>query len=521
MHFFTLAGLGRRTHDLVSGSICSFFLLIFAITCFTDLNHPPGVRYIRLGTLGFILFVSVIEFAFAWRGIGLFCLLWPLQLPIKYFLSSKVSGLFGAIPDLFDWPLAAGFTIAIALRQLRTVPPDPVKIENTQFGAMPRFLPVGLYLFACLIALSAISAYLRLRYAPSSWNVQSADFRMLLYIHNPHSILRVFWVGVPAIVNAFFLLAILRAGLFERTKTKITIWPFIAFVVSMMFAAGIVVSQITGKWYWVQFDDGPPGGPFSNRNAVAPMLILAALAILAFIPKIQSTFFKTMCGLSAVVLMVIAISTGSRNGLVLILLVPWAFLWVGAGLWRVIATTLTPMLLMLMLLYWVPIPKPETVRIESLQRGIEAVSKVRQGNWDEASSYRNQLWNSAFRMASLHPVLGTGPGTYYLYASQVPETRNDLIQKHNVTCIVAHSTPINLLAEGGIITAILWVGIWILIPFCLVVKSTEFNGFSIGVLLLGLSNILDTPWYVSGGITLASIWLTAAIVAGKDRMTSH
>lgn len=514
MHFWTLDGLGRRAHGVLLAFLSGSFLLLFATACVTDLSHPPGVRNVRLATLAFVLAVSAVEVMWSWRGVAMFALMWPFQLLIKYLLSRDVSPLFAAIPDLFDWPLAAGLTIAIVIRQMRTIPPDPMKLESAPFPLFMKYVPAALYAFAVVTVLSVAFAYPRLKNAPPEWEVYPVDTRNFLRVSNPLSIMRLFWVGIPVIVNVAFTVAALRAVFFERTRAKFISYPIFAFLISMSIAALIVVSQIGGNWSWTAFDDGAPGGPFSNRNCVAPMLVLAAVIAAHFLRNFANKTVRMFSALGALMLILVALATGSRNAALLILALPWACLWIGAGTYRILGILVLPVALLSFLLFWMPLPSAERVNNGILRRSVTTAEQVRAGNWDSATSFRTQLWGVAGDMWKRYPVLGGGPGTFYMHGARVPETRREIIRAGFVPGIVAHSTPINLLAEVGTIACVLWLFVWLATPAAMLTQS-NFSPLTLGLFILGLANLFDTPWYTSGGMTISALWLVAAFSDSK------
>ena len=57
----------------------------------------------------------------------------------------------------------------------------------------------------------------------------------------------------------------------------------------------------------------------------------------------------------------------------------------------------------------------------------------------------------------------------------------------------AHSMPVNILAECGLIGAIGWCAIWLLCPLGQFVRTLA-NPWTMITLLIGFANIFDTGW---------------------------
>jgi len=328
-------------------------------------------------------------------------------------------------------------------------------------------------------------------------------------------VLRIFWVGIPIVINLLFLIALMRAILFERNRLDAISWPLFTFVAGMIVCSCIVIDQLSRDWHW-EFDNGPPAGPFSNRNTLAPMLVLAGTAILSCHQFLKLRFLKYVLPLFTAGLSLLTILTGSRNGILLLASLLWVCWWFGASIQRVMTINIITAVVIYSLLFWVPLPQSKMIRVESLSRSIGAIEKLRTGNWDDATSYRNQLWTVAGGMALKYPLLGSGPGTYYIHASQVPETRIDIVRIYGVPGIVAHSTPVNIMGEGGIPASFLWIIIWIAIPATLIMQNRIFSPAALGLFLLGLSNVFDTPWYVSGGMTISAFWFSLSLYENQN-----
>lgn len=518
MPFITLAGLSRRNQGALLFLAVSTILVSFAIACVTDLNHPPGTRAVRIAALVFVAAIGLLEFKRPWIGLAIFAALWPQRMVLKLALENHFSPLFAAWPDVFDWPCTAALAAAIALRHFRTIPPDPLSLDANTYraGFFAHFLPLAFWVLILTTLASVPFSYLKLKAMAPEWGLLQPDFRALTSNH-PLSVLRPFNAAIPLVVHALFTLIVLRAALFERTACWRIYWPLFGFVLGLFAAALQLLTQIAGTGAWVPLDEGAPSGPFGHRNMAAPMLILAAWALLAIRGKIKLSNLTELAPVAAILLVLLAICTGSRNALILTACSLWSLLFIGAGKARTLLAFALPAVLLVTVLYLLPLPRPDSGGSQTLRRSVDTLQQIRDGEWMLATSFRTELWKVGGRMWLHNPVVGAGPGTFYIYANRVGYTHSPFMTQAGVASFAAHSVPMNLLAECGPLAALAWLFIFLMVPFAWIVKTPTFHPLATGLFLFGLSNLLDTPWYAEGTATLFGYWLALAASEENSR----
>lgn len=510
IQLFTLTGLSRRCYGTLLFIFSVILLIGFALTCVTDLNHPPGIRAVRIASLGFIVLLSLIEYKCAWSGVTIFAIVWPQKLPMKVWMSQNISPLLDMMPDITAWPIAIGLTAAIAVRHLRTIPPDSHNFKTQHNSLMVQVAPLGIYLLILSTIVSSIFACNRLVNHATEWGLIRLDYRMLSGNH-PLATLRPIWNALPILVNCLFALVILRTLLFEKNVAYRFRWVLMGMVLSGVIVTFQFAWQIRDNWYWYQFDESPPSGPFSNRNTLAPMLLLFTFAALASLTLFKSNFVRSTSIVLATAFVVASLLSKSRNGLVTLISGFWSLLFIGNNRLLTTFAIFLPFVLALTILIWLPFPDTTSIKNGTLKRTVQTILDIRSGKWTEATTGRTEVWSAAWRMWKQHPITGVGPGTFYIYANISPETRSDSFEKKGIPSFGAHCTPLHLLAECGPVASMSWVFLFIALPFSVILKQRKFSALSIGLLVLGLSNLLDMPWLIDGGMTLVNFLLATVI----------
>jgi hypothetical protein len=498
---FSLERLNEKVHSHILAWTSGLLFLSFLIICITDLNHPPGLRMLRVCVCVPAILIAVAEWRIPWSGVAVYCAIWPFYSLIKYSLYEYGSTLFEHMPNIVHWPCAGALTLAIVIRQFRgnivyKMPPVGVK-----YGRITSLLPLALYSFACVVILSSAFNTIAMNNAPSTWGIQNVNFRNLLFESDPLSITHPIRSGITILINIVFTIALIRAVLFEssRAESNSVMWLFL---VSMVVVGLIAIYQRIGGWHF-RFDEGPPSSTFTNRNTSAPMMVVAAVLMFKFV---TSKRMHAFAGIISLLLLVSALISGSRNAIFMTGVLPLFFLMYKMSIKAIIISSSALLAFVTLVVFVVPLPVGITqTHSESLSRSISLIRDLRNGDLTEASSNRNHLWHTAFRIWMQYPLLGSGPGTYYVHAVKDECTRSEWLVTQQVPSISAHSTPINLLAETGPIGATSWIFIFIIYPFWLIQRARSFSPIALGLLVLGVSNFFDTLWYVNGGMTFAAI----------------
>lgn len=510
--------LRSRSEGAVLLGVAISLLAVFTAICFTDLNHPPGARWVRIGSVMAVMVLAVAEYKIAFSGVALFAGLFSQFLTMKFLYVPRLTAHWDAVPDITSWACAAGLAAAIAVRQLRTVPPDPMPAQSEAISLFYRLLPIALFALMAFTLLSAFVSFFRMRAAPESWGVLNANFRGLLSLH-PLSELRPLWNALPIVANGILALALVRTVLFETGVGSRIKWAISAFVAAMVLAAVQFAWQLNANWTW-PFHNGGPSGPFVNRNLAVPLMIMGAICLLWLIKESRSWVLRGVYGVLALVLCWYALRMGSRAGIVILLGLAWSYALAGAGKIRAILIGAGLPAMMLAALYWVPLPEPSTIQDETARRSVETLVSIRAGDWRGASTYRNELWYGAIKIWMQFPALGSGPGTYYLYVNYVPQTRVDAVKTHGVASFSAHSSPINLLAECGPLASLSWIYIFLVAPLYVLMTSKRLPLLSVALFAFGIVNLMDTAWYSDGAMTMASVWIATAIYEQKKDLAA-
>src|SRR5688572_3621137 len=103
----------------ISGVACSVLLCLWGVLCISDVNHPPGVRWVRLATFLFVVGLGLLEIRYPWKGVMAFLCLWPFMHPIREVLTEHVTVHFSALPMFWSGPAASSLAIALAIKNRR------------------------------------------------------------------------------------------------------------------------------------------------------------------------------------------------------------------------------------------------------------------------------------------------------------------------------------------------------------------------------------------------------------------
>ena len=493
----------ESTERILLAASSTLILLAWVALFFSDVNHPPGVRTARLAGAALVIAIGILEYVRPWWGFCAFLIFWPQMMVARELLQKVLGPTWGAFPTITTGPLAAALVIGFTLRNWKldrdpafSLPPASPEKSNT--AAHVKWIRIALWCLAATWTLSAAIATIRLmKGPPAGWHVDPADWR---HASGPSA----FSVLAPAAsalrtVPEFLLGLVLFNDLARKNRARVNA-PIDRMLTCIAIGAALVavelLLQLALNRDWA-FDDNPPSGPFNNRNTTSPVLLFFGLLCLAAqsrqIEKVLWQVLSAICiGLACVI--------SSRNGLFMaavlgtILLTlrlkrPWIVLVVAA--------------MGLAICFWAPLPKSESLSLGTTRRVVETVENARAGNWDAVTSYRSELYRSAFKIFGSHPILGSGPATFPMLASPG--------SIYAVTgygaYFSAHSMPLNLAAETGIFGMLAWLALWLAIPCAMLWKKFRSSWLWIAVLMFGIANLFDTVWFAAGMGTLSMLML--------------
>jgi O-antigen ligase len=502
------AGHSKIERRLIGG-FGSLLLFTWLLICITDVNHPPGVRWIRMLIGVLVLSIGALEYFRPRRGFYLLLLLWPNMLVVRELLATHVSPLLAAIPNFWGGPASAALLCAV---WLRSESDSPATRSVSARRVLPFYYALCLLIIAWIVA--AVFGVWRSTHPPADWRVDATDVRHLLdpglFVGLYPALLSL--EILPALLLGALLLHLLSRGeLTGETAVPVRTVVLTAAIGATIAAMLFTLQMITGgQW---AFNQGTMAGPFISRNTVAPVLILSGV-LWFYLWKSESLARRWTFLMAGIALLFLACASASRNGLFLIASFGFLLLFFKASMRRM-AIAAASLLILVAALFHAPLPAAYNQRDEMARRTIETIQDVRAGNWDKAFGYRLQLYYAAAAIAADYPVTGSGPGTFPMQVR--PGTRYSKMV-HEAEIFSAHSLPVNLLAEIGLIGMAAWVVFWIVLPWIGLARWPAGNFLMLATLLAGFANLLDTVWYAPG-MTLICVLLPVLACAEMLKTT--
>jgi hypothetical protein len=477
------------------GLFASGSLGIVALICITDLNHPPGVRYVRLLAFAVILAVGVLEYLKPWRGVALALLLWPQWLMLRE-VFMQLSPLFHAWPTFQGGVLSSALAVAIWLRTERN-PVTSDAAKNLHREPYSKIFLVSIITLSAALLASVAYFYVRHQQGTNlQWSVMPMQPRRLLDLQ-PLGALHPIQVLLELLLP-LTLCALLVHGL--RKRLLEVPWKLIgcALTASAVLVALETIPQILGvKWWLFSFNVFPPAGPFPDRNALPPILLLSAAVAFAMAREAEHGLLRWLNAGAVVLLCGTTLLCGSRNGFVVIPMMAWLLI-----AWRFTAARIALLIVLPVLtwivLFYVPLPVNKPTYGVALQRVLTTVADVRAGNWSRVHTNRGMIYDTAIGIWKDYPATGSGAGTFYmqvqLYGPHPESARTVQYSPHH-----GHNAPLHFLAEGGPIAALAWSVAFLLLPAIYYFRNNSHaKVFAWSVLTVGMSNQLDHVWGTFG-----------------------
>ncbi|KKW32302.1 MAG: hypothetical protein UY76_C0033G0006, partial [Candidatus Uhrbacteria bacterium GW2011_GWA2_52_8d] len=240
-----------------------------------------------------------------------------------------------------------------------------------------------------------------------------------------------------------FVLALLE--LFARDVK----WKSHTVTLVILMATLICLYALGEGWIWPAFvgNEGRVGSILGNPTFLASFLILPCF--FSFARSLESTKkTRLFLALAGGLMLVVILQTGTRGALLGLIagFIVWAILWLWSGkktmkqkassAWKLSAIALATLLSL-----WIMSPSSVFERLTSTD--------------DENIHLRLIYWDMAVDGWLDHPVLGVGPGNFYVVAD--PRFTSDLYAYTNVWPDKPHNTLLEYLATSGLLGGLAWL----------------------------------------------------------------
>jgi O-antigen ligase len=492
---FLLSGLQlEKIERRVIGVLLALLSLAQLIPFFTDVNHPPGMRWIRMISALAVAGLGVCEWRKPCSGLALYLLLWPHFLVFKELLS-KAHPYYSQMPFLAGAPAAAALGAGIWLRA-EWNSSNAAGRDASRADGMVKFLAgfrVALWLLALSLAASVGPALRDISARPEYWNTHATDLRHLLNPGPFSNLLPLLSACelLPPLLLGLLLLNMLAGGhrhVFNAAAARLALQK--AMIFGGLLLAVEVASQLAFDWSWA-FNVSPAAGSFPNHNTTAAILVVMAGVIWAHGSTAQPRLIW-LCRVLPVLIVLLAVLEKSRNSILGgICLVVFVLL----NRPSVLRTALAALVLVAVYFAakYAPLPPASRdIHLRAAARASESLQAWRKGDWNTASGQRLGMYLAAWEIHKAHPVWGSGPSTYrMLSAKGAPHGKH--IEEHEPGGIVshAHSVPMQWLAETGFQGVIAWGFAWLLLPFAALLCRKKSGIWALPLLLAGATSLFD------------------------------
>ncbi len=494
-------------------------LLLLAWIVFTIIHSGPfNHKIARMLALVSMAALMLIEIRRPWTGFYIWIAGWPFMLAARDVFALTIRPWGNMIPVFWDGASAAALTLAIFLRlegkRLNGVlKRGPATHDSPQPIAHPRLFAICrsmLWLFAIFWLTSACIAVLTVKDPPGGWVVRPQTWHEF-HVVSPLGALRPYQATIsllPCILLVLLCLNLIvdakasKAGRF--LSARIVMWLVVAG--GLAVSAHVIIQHILHiQW---AFDQAPPAGPFSHRNAAGAYILATFLTAMAVAPGMRGTRRWLLVPAATVFLSALYI-TNCRAALLTLFTIPFFALVMNPRPWRLLIATSIP-LLGFYLLYYAPLPDFIGMQNPTMRRIVATAHYVRWGDWAKLTSDRHTLYLSAMQMASDDPLLGAGPGTFGMLNAIGAKYGSN----HATDAIyAAHSTPLHLASETGIPIALIWVTLNLVVPTIALFRLQKHSLHALPLLGFGIINLLDTSWISSGFGNLAAALLLVFLAA--------
>lgn len=444
-----------------------------------------------------ILNWGLLEYLKPWWGFYLFLLLWPSIWVIGELLAIWVNPYWAGMPWFFPAPLTTALSFACWLRFEKGMYVVRMWDKHALHGAGHHWF------LAFRIALWGLFFAYFFSWMVSVWRLNNPHLGWVIPSDAKQQILAPILTYLPSL-----LLGLLLLNRLSEKYSDPKAFPHLK-MIALTIAGGVIAAifftyQIrTGYTWW--FNNGDPlGGPFFNRNTTAPFLSLIGLLLLA-VPT-SSKWKRISFYLLGALFFSLTVLTQSRNGIFMILCLMVALFFIRAA-WIRFALAAAVLIFLYLLLFWLPLPNSTAVSLVGLSRSISSIESLRTDGMSQAVGDRWPLFQTAIMIFKDYPWIGSGPGTFGMLTAEGSLFGSTTGGLHLPS---PHSIPLHLLAETGLLGAVSWSLAWVLLPFLAVIRWQRGNMLALTVLIMGLGNIFDTVWMLTGMTTLCVLLIVWA-----------
>ncbi|MFH0939343.1 MAG: O-antigen ligase family protein [Planctomycetota bacterium] len=539
------------------GALAAVCLAPWLIACVTDVNHPPGTRTVRISAAVVVIGLGLLEYYRAWWGFYVFLALWPHALVVQELLIKCVSPLFEAFPKWWAGPAAAILAMSYLFRSWARGRRDAcgtsvVILDSESESSNRRWsnaVRIGLWLLVLAWLVAMTCALFRTAHPGPDWKVECTDLRHLLLPGPFSSLYPLLWTleFLPSLILGLALLnpsgrsnpdgratrpqiellsPVLpmqrSAGVSPATLARLDqilpvntcVWIACA---SGAVAAMYLLLQYLFDWHW-SFDMTPPSGPFPNRNTTAPFLLITATLTMTLMAKASWTA-RIGVGIAGLFQTLMALMLGSRNAwlmLVMLLAIPLLRL----KKWAMVGVCASLIAICVSVILWAPLNKLASF---TPQRILTTIEGARINNLKQATGDRQGIYQAAYEIFKTYPLTGSGPGTIHMLAHRDSRFGAYIKDGDNYYPFFshAHSIPIHLLAECGLLGMASWVLLWLILPVLAISRWKAGWSFATAVLIAGLGNLCDACWFTPGMTTFCVLLLVLAFRNNEMSLTAH
>lgn len=488
------------THAIIEKRVLgSIIVSIFLSFIYLSIKEVQGSHAISLIFTAILIGTVMLEYLKPWYGFYLFLLFWPSMWIIGELLAKQGNPYWNVLP--WDWP--APLTTAISLGcWLRFRAPnicqsnsEPLMLKANKPPKWFHFFHIALWGLLLSYAFSCATALWRMQHLPADWIVTSGALSTPINITLRY---------IPAILLGLLLLNHLAENS-NRNACQIPHKKMIVFaVIGGIIAAIVFLYQRETGFTWAFNSGDPLAGPFSNKNTTAPFFVLTGILLLVVAQRLKWKYVPVFA--LSFMFLLLAILTQSRNSMFMILCLIFGVLLIRAGWGRLLLVGIS-LIIFIILLLWLPIPNSETSSIPLLLRLDTTVEELRTTGLISALGARWPLFKAALLIFKDYPLFGSGTGTFPMLTVEGARFGKFM---EGVYMPSAHSMPLNLLAENGLLGMLSWSTAWIIIPLIGITRWHSGNVFALTIFVIGLGNIFDTVWMVPGMTTLCVLLIVWA-----------
>lgn len=457
-----------------------------------------------------LIALAALEYLKPWCGIYLLLVLWPTMWIVREAALNWIGPHWIALPDIWGAPATTALAVGCWVRfenpkyeetNRRNVQPYLNLTKGTELGL--KFCRFALWGLLLSYFISSIIAVWRIQHIPAGW-VLSPNSKYIPLIttltYAPSLILGL------TILNHF-------PNFFS---SSVEMLPYIKMAFSAIIGGIIVallcVYQLQTGTAWTFSGGDPLAGPFFNRNTTAPYLSTIGMLSFAMAYQSQTRWKQVGLNLAGIALIILTLLTQSRNGVLMVFCMVFCAIFMLYARRRILAFVVSTFLFILLLSGLELLKNKSFSTTSLLSRMVFTTEKIEEGDLKTASG-RWDLFKAGILIFRDYPWFGSGPGTFAMLTDKGARFGGITGALYSS----AHSMPLNLLAENGLLGLLSWSALWLFLPLWAVIYLNRGKMFAMTVIVLGVGNLFDTVWMVPS-MTTFSILLIICTCADSLQM---